>query len=285
MSSIFEKMKVHVKARSAHPAYPARFPVDDEKVPFSETFAEYRPVEFTHPVVVEESKKAPKGWADSSNVESISGLSTRLSHEPTAYSMDSVSKLPLNPRGRTGMTGRGLLGRFGPNHAADPIVTRLHNGKVQMVAIRRKDTGEWAIPGGMVDAGEEVSVTLKREFEEEAGNVPDDQKQAFKADIDELFKQGRTIYKGYVDDPRNTDNAWMETVVVHFMCSPGLGERINLHAGDDAAAVKWLDVDADVADYRNLYASHKLFVDEAVHSGYPNLAAAHVDKKAKTSKD
>ena len=26
--------------------------------------------------------------------------------------------------GRTGMSGRGLLGRFGPNHAADPIVTR-----------------------------------------------------------------------------------------------------------------------------------------------------------------
>ena len=29
-----------------------------------------------------------------------------------------------NPKGRTGMVGRGLLGRFGPNHAADPIVTR-----------------------------------------------------------------------------------------------------------------------------------------------------------------
>ena len=29
--------------------------------------------------------------------------------------------------GRTGMTGRGLLGRFGPNHAADPIVTRYAN--------------------------------------------------------------------------------------------------------------------------------------------------------------
>ena len=26
--------------------------------------------------------------------------------------------------GRTGMTGRGLLGRWGPNHAGDPIVTR-----------------------------------------------------------------------------------------------------------------------------------------------------------------
>lgn len=29
-----------------------------------------------------------------------------------------------NPTGRTGLTGRGLLGRWGPNHAADPIVTR-----------------------------------------------------------------------------------------------------------------------------------------------------------------
>lgn len=26
--------------------------------------------------------------------------------------------------GRTGMIGRGLLGKWGPNHAADPIVTR-----------------------------------------------------------------------------------------------------------------------------------------------------------------
>lgn len=32
--------------------------------------------------------------------------------------------IPRNPMGRTGMSGRGLLGRFGPNHAADPIVTR-----------------------------------------------------------------------------------------------------------------------------------------------------------------
>ena len=24
------------------------------------------------------------------------------------------------------------------------------------------------------------------------------------------------VYKGYVDDPRNTDNAWMETVAYNF---------------------------------------------------------------------
>jgi ADP-ribose pyrophosphatase len=62
--------------------------------------------------------------------------------------------------GRTGMSGRGLLGRFGPNHAADPLVTRwkrAKNGEIvldahgqpimQFVAIQRRDTGEWALPG------------------------------------------------------------------------------------------------------------------------------------------
>jgi AGAP006085-PA len=32
---------------------------------------------------------------------------------------------PLNPLGRTGIRGKGILGRWGPNHAADPVVTRL----------------------------------------------------------------------------------------------------------------------------------------------------------------
>lgn len=31
--------------------------------------------------------------------------------------------VPQNPVGRTGLTGRGHLGRWGCNHAADPIVT------------------------------------------------------------------------------------------------------------------------------------------------------------------
>ena len=74
-----------------------------------------------------------------------------------------VDGWPLNIRGRTGLRGRGVLGRYGPNHAADPIVTRwsrnpesgeievnCNSGKqiLEFVAIKMKDTGEWAIPGG-----------------------------------------------------------------------------------------------------------------------------------------
>jgi hypothetical protein len=39
------------------------------------------------------------------------------------------------------------------------------------------------------------------------------QAQAIKETVDRIFKAGGDeIYTGYVDDPRNTDNAWMETV-------------------------------------------------------------------------
>lgn len=41
---------------------------------------------------------------------------------------------------------------------------------LQFCAIQRKDCGQWALPGGMVDPGEKVSETLKREFMEEALN-------------------------------------------------------------------------------------------------------------------
>lgn len=132
-----------------------------------------------------------------------------------------------------------------------------------MVAIKRKDTGEWALPGGMQDPGEVGMATLVREFKEEAGAVSEEQKAAFDAMVDELFKDsnGRVIYRGYVDDPRNTDNAWMETIAMHFHCSERMGTMLTLKAGDDAADVTWLEVDPDSAAYCALYASHRQIAD------------------------
>lgn len=41
---------------------------------------------------------------------------------------------------------------------------------LQFVAIKRGDTEEWALPGGMVDPGEKFATTAIREFQEEAMN-------------------------------------------------------------------------------------------------------------------
>ncbi|XP_076331827.1 ADP-ribose pyrophosphatase, mitochondrial isoform X2 [Tachypleus tridentatus] len=131
---------------------------------------------------------------------------------------------------------------------------------LQFVSIQRKDSGEWAIPGGMVDPGELVSVTLKREFFEEALNslsMSDEEKAQQESELDNFFSNGKEIYRGYVDDPRNTDNAWMETVVYNFHDETGdIVGKFPLQAGDDAAKVRWTDISQDL----QLYASHSNFL-------------------------
>lgn len=76
------------------------------------------------------------------------------------------------------------------------------------------------------------------------------------------------VYRGYVDDPRATDNAWMETTAFHFHCPPEVGDKLPLAAGDDAGQVMWLDVSADNDTYRNLYGAHRALIDEAVFGAW-----------------
>ncbi|KAF7221230.1 ADP-ribose pyrophosphatase, mitochondrial [Nothobranchius furzeri] len=267
---------LHVKSRC--PLYPGsdikRFPVPDDKVDWTREWPQYEPVSYTAPSVLNRPQ-----WADpdigsfSPHFNAVDDTVDRKSFEGN-YRVENGK--PLNPFGRTGLTGRGLLGRWGPNHAADPIVTRWKVNKsgarthhpvsklpvLQFVSIKRNDCGEWAIPGGMVDPGEQVSVTLQREFSEEALNSlslpPAKKEETFKR-ITELFKSaGVQVYKGYVDDPRNTDNAWMETVAVNFHDESGSSvSELPLQAGDDAGQVQWVDMDSSLA----LYASHSHFLE------------------------
>lgn len=298
---------IHEKARRSHPAYPARAPVQDEQVSWFTHFPTYKPTPFEHPCVAanDRTKKAG-GWADPQN-HRVLDFTKRKSYT-YAQRQQGVSSMvldsegrPMNPMGRTGMCGRGLLGKWGANHAADPLVTRYAEVEVddgtgtghtttkrvlQMVAIKRKDNGEWAIPGGMVDDGEKVSATLMREFREEAvsmhaadvagaaGKVDGvaNRGAQFEALLQELFHESnpnaRFVYKGYVDDPRNTDNAWMETWCMHYHIPPQspLAEMLSLglRAGDDASEVEWLTIQEGNERFGSLYASHKSMVMKAV---------------------
>lgn len=47
------------------------------------------------------------------------------------------------------------------------IIPVLPNG--QIVLIRRRDNGKWGLPGGMVNWGQDLPTTLRRELEEETG--------------------------------------------------------------------------------------------------------------------
>ena len=93
-----------------------------------------------------------------------------------------------------------------------------------------------------------------------------------------LFNEGngKVLYRGYVDDPRNTDHAWMETVAMHFHCPSEVAGRLKLHAGDDATAVTWLEVGDHNESYQRLYASHKQIVDLVYSTHGPEAVAAAV---------
>ncbi|VDM10081.1 unnamed protein product [Wuchereria bancrofti] len=252
-SAIITNSKMHHKCRNIEKPYLRsdvyRVKVPDDKVKWEVAWPEYAPKDFTSLGAI------GKPWADSDNVESqkfkwndIDGLVDRRSYMGK-YDLDGTGR-PLNPVGRTGLRGRGVLGKWGPNHAADPIVSRIHHGQLQFVGIARRDSGEWAIPGGMVDAGEDVQETLKREFTEEA---LDGKKYP---ELDMLWRKGVELYRGYVDDPRNTDNAWMETVVVNFHDNDGYLNNVTLRAGDDAIKLRWITVSLG----QKLYASHEDFI-------------------------
>lgn len=220
---------IHIKSRISPYANSdqSRFPLSDDQVRWSTEYAKYSPPFFTIPGVINNNLSDPsfahlseKSCALKWN--SLDGKLDRRSHIGI-YAIDAEHNVPINPIGRTGLRGRGWLWRWGPNHAADPIVTRwlrdINDESVivthemtkkpilQFVAIERTDGGGWAIPGGMVDPGENISRTLKREFGEESLNslVADEQeKQRMQTLIDEVFAKGVEIYKGYADDPRNT---------------------------------------------------------------------------------
>ena len=83
--------------------------------------------------------------------------------------------------------------------------------------------------------------TVLREFGEEAMNSKEaskDGKALIEKATSTLLVNGIKVYAGYVDDPRNTDNAWMETVAMLYHDIDGTGlTTLPLQAGDDAAEV------------------------------------------------
>jgi len=90
--------------------------------------------------------------------------------------------------------------------------------------------------------------------------MTEERKKEMDKSLNEFFsnpKYSKMIYQGYVDDPRNTDHSWMETVAVNFHDENGdCVSQFKLHAGDDACGVQWMTVSKQM----KLFASHADFL-------------------------
>lgn len=123
---------------------------------------------------------------------------------------------------------------------------------LEVLVVRPPLSESWALPGGSREPGEMLPRKLKQVLRRE-----------FWSSFQNLLIQGTEVYKGYVDDPRNTDNAWIETVAVsiHFPDQSDMDlKRLNshLHTRDPGMSVQWQVVDKRIP----LYANHKTILQK-----------------------
>ncbi|RUS85781.1 hypothetical protein EGW08_006495, partial [Elysia chlorotica] len=77
-------------------------------------------------------------------------------------------------------------------------------------------------------------------------------------EVSEVAKNNsKEIYRGYADDPRNTDNAWLETRVVNYhIDNHKLIEHLTMRASEDVKSVSWQTVSSSLP----LHGSHSVFL-------------------------
>lgn len=234
----------------------AGVPVPASLRPWSVPWPSYSPVDVTPPELRRAGLPASvaEGWAEPYlTPEDVPDWRARQSAALVPFALDGW-RWPLNPTGRTGRTGRNL-GKWGENAAADPIVVAGNSLNRAVLLIRRGDIGAWAIPGGMVEHGETAPAAMVRELREETG-----------VDLSDLTPT--VIHRGYVDDWRNTDHAWVCTTTALYQ----LPDVVAAEGADDAVAAAWwpfTDLDALTtaltATGGQLYAAHVPLLTAALY--------------------
>ncbi|XP_055332664.1 transient receptor potential cation channel subfamily M member 2-like [Paramacrobiotus metropolitanus] len=161
--------------------------------------------------------------------------------QPISYEVDAVGN-PLNPFGRTGLKGRGALQRFGPNHKVIMVITTRVPGKGFRYIMQRAPgkvpclpqsflqqyDSEYAVGCLLIDAflydtvtlaARDLNVSTVRNIENMRNIIESVLKSRLSAIIDNFDRVRiavRELYRGYVDNALNTDNAWLEAVVFHI---------------------------------------------------------------------
>jgi ADP-ribose pyrophosphatase len=185
---------------------------------------------YTHPDVLTIGVAA--GWADPETDPARINWAARLAVAAIPFAL--INGRPVNPHGPTGIRyGRGELGHWGEGLAADTLVAAVApDGSRWIVMVDRTDGHGWALPGGVVEPGEDPVDAAVRELAEETGLLL-------------ASAAWQVSPPRYVPDPRSTDEAWMVTVLARTHL--GMCDRDRLPAvtgADDAARAEWVRADS-----------------------------------------
>ncbi len=184
----------HLKIRGERPAtYPQRFRITIDQASWNIPSPEYNPPYYVDTTVLENDyKKIANGWADSE--EDWKFLQDDGSEDN--IDRDEEGK-PINPKGRTGIAGRGLFGKWGPNPYVILLISRVN-----------KNSGDTEI---LLQIDSSDDVLLPEKFIKRIETLESTKKNL----LGEFFLtenriiNSKLIHEGYLYDRRQTDNAWL----------------------------------------------------------------------------
>ncbi len=224
----------HLKIRGERPdSYPPRLRVLIDEAPWGVECLDYTPPYHVDPSVLSNdgSEKAG-GWADPEEFVKA--------QEPGAHGRGVVEMAEihdaagraLNPRGRTGIAGRGLLGRWGLNLMVGAVVVRTGGtaGELDILLGRIGEGGDLSLPKGFVASGENRETAMARVLEGTTGWRPEP-------------GTGDVVFEGYNYDARQTDHAWIEIQARLFHLGDGSGPS-RFRPGDNFEEIEWWRLDA-----------------------------------------
>lgn len=164
-------------------------------------------------------------------------MSEKMTPRPQHPWADRLNNLP---------EGKGDFYHWGPNYTVDPIVFADGATPSVLLILRKKDV-QWALPGGFIDPEDVSEITAaRRELLEETG-------------LDAPSSDPTLVYKGPVEDPRSTQNAWPETTALLWR----VNSEKDVRAEDDAIDVLWAPLDNLPT---NLYGSHSAIIRQSIES-------------------
>ena len=256
-------------ALDTDPSYPPRAPF--AATLWSVADRSYFPVEFTHPMVFDDSGGADPPMPSRATVERRFVAFQRSKLVALKELDDSPSNLqllrrmdfdfqrdarPVNPHGRTGVTGRGLLPFWGPNHVTGCMLTRMNakTNTLEYLGLLRTNASKFSMPTEYVAGRYEsksVPELCRSLLHEQCGNSADaETSRQFEALCSDLFSEVPS-YVGVVCDDRTTDNAWVEGMFVRAHVDEDVATRMALHAGPGVDRVEWIEIHDEMIAFAN----------------------------------
>ena len=223
----------NLKIRAERPAvYPPRQRLSIDEAPWIFDSEGYDPSYYVDPSVLQQDRsQVPSGWADPEDFALVRDL-------PRV--MDSRYKdedgRPLNPHGRTGLAGRGLLGLWGANMSVAALVIRRNPdaGHLEILLGKADQRVDLELPKTFVLPDELAEDAIRRVLAQEAG-------WAWKPGA----LGGDLLSDGFAYDARQTDHAWVTSRA--YLLLPEHAPT-HLTAGGDFDTVKWWPLKAETVN-------------------------------------